>query len=117
MATEIAGYRQYESAICTAATHDLDLPEIRDRHKVYVTMVGMRSDREDADVEVFVVSGGQEFLIRHKLDLDANEGHTQKVNSWLYTGEKLRFKFGGLTADDEVEGWAIGEDKWEVTDG
>lgn len=116
MATEIVGYRQYETAETAAATYDLDLTEIRDGHKVYLTMVGMRSDREDADVEVFVVSGGQEILARHKLNLDANEGHTQRMNVWIYTGEKIRFKFGGLTSGDIVEGWAVGEDKYEKGD-
>lgn len=113
MAQQIDGYRQYETATCTAATHDLDLDEIRDNHRVYLTSLGMKSDRADADVEVFIVSGGQEFLIRHKENLSADEGHTQLHRCWIYTGEKIRFKFGGLTSGDKVEGWAVGEDKWE----
>lgn len=113
MGTRIEGYREYETATCTAATHDLDLDEIRNGHKVYVTMIGVRSDRANADVEVFILTGGQEMLLRAKLNLDADEGHTQMVRTWLYTSERIRFKFGGLTSGDKVEGWAIGEDKWE----
>uniref|UniRef100_A0A6H2A1P0 Uncharacterized protein n=1 Tax=viral metagenome TaxID=1070528 RepID=A0A6H2A1P0_9ZZZZ len=112
MGSEIGGYRQYKKATCTAATHNLDLVEVRDDHKIYVTMIGTRSDRANADVEVFIVTGGQEILLRHALNLSADEGHTQKVNTWLYTSEFIRFKFGGLTSGDIVEGWAVGEDKY-----
>ena len=116
MATQIGGYRQYKKATCTAATHNLDLDEIRDDHKVYLNVVGMRSDRANADVEVFCVTGGQEVLLRHKLNLSADEGHTERVTTWLYTSEFIRFKFGGLTSGDIVEGWAVGEDKYLVAD-
>lgn len=113
MGTEIGGYRQYETATVTAATHNLDLDEIRDGHKVYLTCVGIKTDRANADVEVFIVSGGQEFLVRHKENLSADEGHTQLHRTWVYTSEFIRFKFGGLTSGDKVEGWAVGEDKYE----
>lgn len=113
MGTEIYGYREYETATCTAATHNLDLDKIGVGHKVYLNLVGMRSDRANADVEVFVVTGGQEILVRHGLNLTANEGHTERVRTWIYTNEFIRFKFGGLTSGDIVEGWAVGEDKWE----
>lgn len=113
MATGIDGYRAYQTETCTAATHNLDLPAIGDDHKVYLTSVGMRTDRANADVEVFIVTGGQEILMRHKENLSANEGHTQLHRTWVYTSEFIRFKFGGLTSGDTVEGWAIGEDKWE----
>lgn len=114
MAQEIGGYREHETATVTAATHNLDLDPIEVGHKVYVVVVGMRSDKANADVEVFVVTGGQEILIRHKLNLDADEGHTQMVRGWIYPGEKIRFKFGGLASGDVVEGWAFGEDKWDT---
>lgn len=113
MGTEIGGYRQYKKATAAAATHNLDLDEIRDGHKVYLTSVGMRTDRANADVEVFIVTGGQEILVRHKENLSADEGHTQLHRTWIYTSEFVRFKFGGLTSGDEVEGWGVGEDKYE----
>lgn len=116
MGTEIGGYRKYKTATCTAATHNLDLEQIRDGHKVYLTGLGMRSDRANADVEVFVVTGGQEILLRHKENLSADEGHTQLHRTWIYPSEFIRFKFGGLTSGDVVEGWAVGENKW-VKDG
>lgn len=117
MATEMGGYRQYKTATCTAATHNLDLDMVGDGHKVYLTGLGMRSDRANADVEVFLVTGGQEILVRHKENLSADEGHTQLHRMWVYTGEVIRFKFGGLTSGDAVEGWAVGEDKWVVEGG
>lgn len=114
MATKIGGYREYKKATVTAATHNLDLGQIEDGHKVYLTSLGMRSDKANTDVEIFVVTGGQEILIRHKENLSADEGHTQLHRTWIYPAEFIRFKFGGLASGDIVEGWAVGEDKWEV---
>ena len=91
MATEMGGYREYQSATATATTHDLDFDLVDDGHKIYIERLAGESDRDAADYEVVILSGGQEFPVASKTNVTSDFADTQQGKFWLYTGERLRF--------------------------
>ena len=113
MATETGGYRQYKKKTVTATTDTHDFDPLPDGHKVYIDLVGMRSSRANADVIVYLVSGGEEFFLGSHKNVSANLGEIQEIRTWMYTGEFVRFYWSGIQANDTVEASILGVDKWE----
>ena len=114
MAMEYAGYRKHLDATAAATTHEMNFPVILEGHKVYWTRVCVKTDKAGADVEHYIVSGGQEFLVQNHANLTADRGAGQVVNTWVYAGEHIRVKWYDIAALDTLAACVVGEDKWEV---
>jgi hypothetical protein len=117
MATEMGGYRDYHTEAAADTTHTINRSPVGDGHKIYVEIVGVKADRNDADCEIYLVTGGQQILLRHIANMTSGDGVTERVNAWLYTGEYLRFYWQDVQADDTLQVWILGVDKWEIESG
>lgn len=113
MGTELGGYREYLTKTADATTYTVNFDVVGHGHKVYVEMVGVKSDKSNSDCEVYLVTGGQQYLLRHFTNLTAGDGQAERVGAWLYESEHLRFYWQDVASADTVEQWAIGTDKWE----
>lgn len=114
MGTRLLGYREYKKATAAATTHTQSFDQIEEDHKVYVDLVGLKTDKAGADCQVYLVSGGQELLLTSVVGLAASVDYIRSVETWLYASELLRFKWSDIASADTLEMWAIGVDKWPV---
>lgn len=113
MGTELAGYRKYKKTTATATTATQDIGPVDEGHKVYWSRAAAKTDKANADVEYYIVSGGQEFMVNSKINLTANLGDGQAAEVWVYEGEYFRAKWSGIASADILEFWVVGTDKWE----
>ena len=114
MAVQYGGYRDHIDATATTTTHTMNFDPIPEGHKVYWTRACVKSSKGNADVEYYIVSGGQEFLVQNHLNLTADRGAGQVINTWIYAREHIRVKWYDIAENDTLAACVVGEDKWEV---
>lgn len=113
MSTELGGYRQYQSGACTAGTHTLKFDPIGAGHKIYLERVACEADKNNADFEFVVVSGGQEHPFAHQLNVVSNIAHALEAGVWVYPGEFVQVNCFELGDGYTIKAWLLGVDKWE----
>ena len=112
MTEKIRGVRKYYKKVIATDPETFYSKRVPEGQRWYIESVAAFNDVTDnSECLVGIETGGSFIPINQFVNLTVDLWGVKAVRSWMFSGERLVFKWSGVTAADDVEFSAVGHRK------